>query len=139
MDLGDDVEAYDPGQAIDPEDARFMPLGVTLSEAFVLFHGLACGLKHGGFKVVRSRTLISGRDRYVLAACLLIDLYMREKIQLHSWELELALLRNEVRQIFACELDPMAPLWITELSDIDVNSNRNFSDNEDDDEDADER
>ncbi len=35
IDLGDDVEPYDPGQAIDPEDARFMPLGVTLSEAFV--------------------------------------------------------------------------------------------------------
>ena len=32
MDLGDDVEPYDPGQAIDPEDARFMPLGVTLKE-----------------------------------------------------------------------------------------------------------
>ena len=54
-------------QALDPEDHRFMPLGLTLSEAYVLFHGLCLGQrKESPSRVLRSPTLTVRSQRFYI-------------------------------------------------------------------------
>lgn len=74
---------------IDPEHPKIMPLGVTLSEAYLLIRGLLTATKHPRLKadVLGESVTAKCRDRNALAAAVLLDLYMREQIEVSHWTL----------------------------------------------------
>ena len=47
---------------------------------------------------MRHQTLITGRDRHILVALVLLDLYMREKVLLHTLLVDVAQASNKFRQ-----------------------------------------
>jgi len=77
---------------IDPEHPKVCPLGITLCELFLLFRGtLMAGeskypLMHGS--VIGHNVSGGARDRHMLAAAVLIDLYMREQIDVLHWTIK---------------------------------------------------
>merc|ERR1740138_576218 len=86
---------------VDPEDPRFMPFGFSLTEAFLLLQGMVLAMDRrpdadgdgmtdideGHQRILRTNVAVTCRDRHVLAAAVLIDLYMREKIDVYAWQL----------------------------------------------------
>jgi len=128
---------------VDPEDERFMPLGFTLTEAFLAIHGMVMAMdkrpdadgdgdndiEEGHQRILRNA--ISGPDRHVLTAAVIIDLYMREKVDVWSWQLRPGGHAHEEKEeqagssadlwkgpcSFIYRMAPMgdAPLWTTEL------------------------
>jgi len=85
--LSDNMSEFE----IDPEHPKIVPIGVTLSEFYLLLHGLHDGeeatstyTKHN---VIGKPLAQAYRDGHLLAAAVLIDLYMREQIDVHHWTL----------------------------------------------------
>lgn len=76
---------------VDPEHLKIVPLGVTLSEMYLLVRGLLRGMEstsdnwHGS--VVGEHVARGSRDGHILAATVLVDLYMRDQIDVYHWTL----------------------------------------------------
>jgi len=77
---------------IDPEHPKICPLGLTLSELFLLFRGslLAGDSKFAnmGGSVIGHNVSGGARDRHILAAAVLVDLFMREQIDVLHWTIK---------------------------------------------------
>eukprot|EP00931_Biecheleriopsis_adriatica_P008211 TRINITY_DN109426_c0_g1_i1.p1 TRINITY_DN109426_c0_g1~~TRINITY_DN109426_c0_g1_i1.p1 ORF type:complete len:767 (+),score=166.70 TRINITY_DN109426_c0_g1_i1:83-2383(+) len=76
---------------IDPEHPRINPFGISLCEAYCLMRGLHVGSNTKkkdwkGFVVGQNLTRYY-KDGHILAACVLVDLYMREQIDVYHWTL----------------------------------------------------
>lgn len=90
---------------VNPDDSRFMPFGLSLVEAFVLMQGIVIAMDRrpdgdgdgevdvgeGHHRVLRTNLVSGGKDRHALVAALLIDLYMREKVDLWAWQVDSSL------------------------------------------------
>ena len=89
---GKDGDAEHAAVELLPDDPKFTPLGLTVSETFVLFYGLLAAVKARNREHQRGLVGTSihfyCKDRHLLAAAVLIDLYMRDKIRLHHWTLD---------------------------------------------------
>lgn len=76
---------------VDPEHPKVVPLGVTLCEMYLLLRGLLRGLHSGSADwrgcVVGERVAHGQRDGHILAAVVLVDLYMRDQIEVFHWTL----------------------------------------------------
>lgn len=73
---------------VDPEHRKVVPLGVTLCEMYVLIRGLLVGMESAEKGSVVAEQVTRGkRDGHILAAAVLVDLYMREQIDVHHWTL----------------------------------------------------
>lgn len=76
---------------IDPEHAKICPLGLTLCEMFLLLRGIlmAGESKNPSFHgCVVGHNVAKAKDRHVLAASVLMDLYMREQIDVSHWTIK---------------------------------------------------
>jgi hypothetical protein len=77
---------------VDPEHPKIIPIGITLCEAYLLIKGLLAGQRSrwNSWKqcVVGQRVTTSQRDRHLLAAAVMIDLYMRDQIEVHHWTMK---------------------------------------------------
>eukprot|EP00928_Gymnodinium_smaydae_P037241 TRINITY_DN25884_c0_g1_i1.p1 TRINITY_DN25884_c0_g1~~TRINITY_DN25884_c0_g1_i1.p1 ORF type:complete len:754 (+),score=197.78 TRINITY_DN25884_c0_g1_i1:152-2413(+) len=73
---------------VEPEHPKVMPFGVTICEAYCLLRG-ALVANEGGWEgcIVRDPFHSTSQDGHMLAAAVLIDLYMREQVDLHHWTL----------------------------------------------------
>lgn len=115
---------------INPEDPCYMPFGLTLTEAFLLIRSLFMPLPKvipPGMvpqEVKKKRMGKSSRDRHMLAAAILTDLYMREKIDVNSWQLSALLGDATPPEVGAKEVTsytyrvsapPHAPMWTTQV------------------------
>lgn len=88
----DDVVSNDSSHPsdfdIDPEHPKVAPFGLTVCEAYCLFRGLLIanqrGMKHC---VIREPIHRGARDGHILAAAVIMDLYMREQVDVHHWSL----------------------------------------------------
>jgi len=76
---------------VDPEHPKVVPLGLTVCEMFLLLRGVLVGDKtrHASWKncVVGQQITRMYRDSHLLAAAVLVDLYMRDQINVHHWTL----------------------------------------------------
>lgn len=76
---------------VDAEHPRVSPLGVTMCELYVLLRAMSIGEKHSSKKfkgyVVGYRFARGRREGHLLAAAVLVDLYMRGQIDVHHWTL----------------------------------------------------
>eukprot|EP00927_Polykrikos_kofoidii_P056685 TRINITY_DN50770_c0_g1_i1.p1 TRINITY_DN50770_c0_g1~~TRINITY_DN50770_c0_g1_i1.p1 ORF type:complete len:741 (-),score=131.09 TRINITY_DN50770_c0_g1_i1:54-2276(-) len=75
---------------VDPVHVKIMPLGLTVSEAYLLIRGLlmASESNFAACNVLGDDVASTGRDGHLLAAAVLIDLYMRDQMQIHHWTLQ---------------------------------------------------
>mmetsp|Transcript_6154 Transcript_6154/g.15262 ORF Transcript_6154/g.15262 Transcript_6154/m.15262 type:complete len:440 (+) Transcript_6154:3-1322(+) len=64
-----------------------MPLGLSISEAFCLLRGMLVAQEGGWPRCVVSEPMQNVLDGHQLAAAVLIDLYMRDQIDVHHWTL----------------------------------------------------
>mmetsp|Transcript_152217 Transcript_152217/g.276893 ORF Transcript_152217/g.276893 Transcript_152217/m.276893 type:complete len:751 (-) Transcript_152217:60-2312(-) len=87
----DDDESNLSDFEIDPEHPKIVPCGVSLSEMYLLLRGLQNGEQTTNPKlkkaVVSQKVTQNCRDGHILAAAVLIDLYMREQTDVHHWTL----------------------------------------------------
>lgn len=91
VDADDDNSSHASDYEVDPEHPKVVPFGVTLSEMYLLVRGLFIGLESGTHNqrgcVVSEQVAHSKKDGHILAAAVLVDLYMREQIDVHHWTL----------------------------------------------------
>jgi len=90
-DSDDDGDSHASDYDVDPEHPKIVPLGVTLSEMYLLLRGLYIGLESSSDSwrgsVVGQQVAYRSMDGHILAAAVLVDLYMREQIDVHHWTL----------------------------------------------------
>uniref|UniRef100_A0A7S4W3B1 EF-hand domain-containing protein n=1 Tax=Alexandrium monilatum TaxID=311494 RepID=A0A7S4W3B1_9DINO len=75
---------------IDPEHPKVVPFGLTLCEAYLLLRGLLVGMgsrRAWRGSIVAEQVAHGRKDGHILAAAVLVDLYMREQIDIHHWTL----------------------------------------------------
>jgi len=76
---------------VDPEHPKIMPLGLCLCEMYLLLKGLLRGMKSRSAdwqgSVIGERVTSRQRDGHILAAAVLVDLYMRDQIDISHWTL----------------------------------------------------
>lgn len=75
---------------VDPEHAKACPFGLTYCEAFVLLRGILAGQQKFGRSctVVGSDSTRSSKDMHLIAAAVLVDLYVREQVEVCHWTLK---------------------------------------------------
>lgn len=77
---------------IDPEHVKVTPFGMSYCETFLLLRGILMSQEAtwGAWKnsVIGEQTLRSCKDRHMLAAAVLVDLYVREQIDVCHWTLK---------------------------------------------------
>jgi len=76
---------------VDAEHKKVVPLGLTLCEAYLLLRSLWIGeeafTRDWKGSVVGQQVTRACRDRFMLAAAVLADLYMREQVEVYHWTL----------------------------------------------------
>lgn len=74
---------------VDPEHPKVVPFGLTLSEMYLLLCGLLTGQKTTSSArrgcVVGQRQSSSRKDSHILASAVLIDLYIRDRVEIAHW------------------------------------------------------
>mgnify|MGYP000393459362 CR=1 FL=1 len=102
--LGDGIEKKEESDdsdifEVDPDHPKITPLRLSLSEAYLLIRGLALAQdehwesktrtipKHAPMEVLGQNVTCYCKDKHMIAAAVLIDLYMREAVELKHWML----------------------------------------------------
>jgi len=87
-DNGTEDSSHPSDFEVDPEHPKVMPLGITICEAFCLFRGILAAENNGFSRCVIAEPIVRhAQDGHQLAAAVLIDLYMREQVDVHHWTL----------------------------------------------------